>query len=109
MARITGSTLVTLFVALTYLNFINAKQQVNYFTLSSYDFEKHVMELHEKYTKSNETWLIFLYAPWCGHCKKLAPIWENFVDEIDHKKSTFFKVAKVDCQDSPSVCGRFDV
>ena len=96
-------------VTLIQLSLTEGKHDVNYFTLSTYDFEKHVVELHEKYTRQNETWLIFFYAPWCGHCKKLMPIWDQFVEEISHKKSTYFKVAKVDCQESPSVCGRFDI
>jgi len=50
-------------------------------------------------------WLVKFYAPWCGHCKKLAPTW----DELATKAGETFSVAKVDCTVHPAVCKKFDV
>eukprot|EP00013_Stygamoeba_regulata_P021053 CAMPEP_0177653488 /NCGR_PEP_ID=MMETSP0447-20121125/13764_1 /TAXON_ID=0 /ORGANISM="Stygamoeba regulata, Strain BSH-02190019" /LENGTH=236 /DNA_ID=CAMNT_0019156951 /DNA_START=56 /DNA_END=766 /DNA_ORIENTATION=- len=50
-------------------------------------------------------WLIKFYAPWCGHCKSLAPTWEELAGKTDGK----FKVGKVDCTQNQAVCSKFNV
>ncbi|KAK5884166.1 hypothetical protein CesoFtcFv8_020423 [Champsocephalus esox] len=53
----------------------------------------------------HETLLVTFYAPWCGHCKKLAPDFEKAATRL---KGTV-QLAKVDCTANLEVCGRFGV
>ena len=56
---------------------------------------------------SDKPWFIKFYAPWCGHCKRLAPTW----DELAEKHSHELNVAKVDCtaDDSKALCQEYNV
>ncbi|CAM9204325.1 unnamed protein product, partial [Chrysoparadoxa australica] len=50
-------------------------------------------------------WFVKFYAPWCGHCKKLAPTWHTLAAEL----TGVTNVATVDCTQANNICRRFDV
>ncbi|MES1909766.1 MAG: hypothetical protein MHM6MM_002460 [Cercozoa sp. M6MM] len=52
-------------------------------------------------------WFVKFYAPWCGHCKHLAPTWEEFAKEKSDELKV--NVAKVDCTSNRATCKRFNV
>jgi len=47
------------------------------------------------------------YAPWCGHCKHLAPEYEQAAQAFANSKETI--IAKVDCDKHKDLSGRFGV
>jgi protein disulfide-isomerase A1 len=59
----------------------------NVFKLVGKNFEKEVLE-------SNKDVLVKFYAPWCGHCKKLAPIYEELA--IKCKNINNLLIAEID-------------
>ncbi|KAA3475122.1 protein disulfide-isomerase like 2-1-like [Gossypium australe] len=51
--------------------------------------------------------LVEFYAPWCGHCKKLAPKYEKLGESLKKAKSVL--IGKVDCDEHKSVCSKYGV
>ncbi|XP_050206842.1 protein disulfide-isomerase like 2-2-like [Mercurialis annua] len=55
--------------------------------------------------KSKELWIVEFFAPWCGHCKKLAPEWKRASINLKGK----VKLGHVDCDADMSLKSRFKV
>ncbi|XP_066993824.1 thioredoxin domain-containing protein 5 homolog [Anabrus simplex] len=47
------------------------------------------------------------YAPWCGHCQKLAPTWDALAKSFEHDTSVI--ISKVDCTLHKTTCNNFDI
>ncbi|KAJ1552382.1 hypothetical protein HK405_011548, partial [Cladochytrium tenue] len=50
-------------------------------------------------------WLVMFHAPWCPHCKTLAPVWDELASAVHGRVD----VAKVDCDAEPATAKRFGV
>ncbi len=47
-----------------------------------------------------------VFAPWCGHCKALAPEYEEAATTLKEKN---IKIAKIDCTEEADLCQKHGV
>jgi protein disulfide-isomerase A1 len=66
-------------------------------TLTNSNFEETIAK--------NELVLVEFFAPWCGHCKRLAPEYEAAASELYGQ----VPLAKVDCTVEKELCEKYEV
>ncbi|RKP13222.1 thioredoxin-like protein [Piptocephalis cylindrospora] len=55
-------------------------------------------------------WLVKHFSPQCPHCKKMAPVWMQLVDELDGSgPARDWHFAEVNCLDEPDLCDDHDI
>lgn len=58
------------------------------------------------FIKNNDLVLAEFFAPWCGHCKSLAPEYEEAATTLKEKN---IALAKVDCTEEADLCQQYGV
>ncbi|EMS60416.1 Protein disulfide isomerase-like 2-3 [Triticum urartu] len=59
----------------------------------------------ELVVKSKDLWIVEFFAPWCGHCKKLAPEWKRAAKNLKGQ----VKLGHVDCDSDKSLMSKYKV
>jgi len=67
--------------------------------LNSGNFDERVFK------DTSKAWFVEFFAPWCGHCKRLAPIWEELAVAV----ADTINIARMDCTAHADKCRQQEV
>jgi len=70
--------------------------------LTDSNFDREVMD-------NTDPFIIEFYAPWCGHCQRLEPEWNEAATQVKEKTQGKVKIAKVDCTVNQGLAQRFGI
>jgi protein disulfide-isomerase A1 len=72
-----------------------------YASAADSDVSQLTKDTFDEFVKSNDLVLAEFFAPWCGHCKALAPEYEEAATSLKEKN---IKLAKIDCTEEADLC-----
>ncbi|KAJ2347762.1 protein disulfide-isomerase precursor [Coemansia sp. RSA 2618] len=73
---------------------------------SKSDVQVLTTENFKEWTAAQKLALVEFYAPWCGHCKALAPEYEKAATAL---KDENISLAKVDCTEEQALCEEMEI
>ncbi|CAK7903280.1 protein disulfide-isomerase Mpd1p [[Candida] anglica] len=99
-----------------FISYLFVFLQVVSFTVAGYANDPNVYELtpsnfDKVVRKTNYTTIVEFYAPWCGYCKQLEPIYKQLGKLVHQEGKYAVNVAAVDCDkdENKPLCSRYQV
>ncbi|XP_055348922.1 protein disulfide-isomerase TMX3-like isoform X2 [Paramacrobiotus metropolitanus] len=69
-------------------------------------------ELDDRFTeyRKDAKWLVMFYAPWCHHCQKAEPVWEQVAQTFNQQQAGLgLRVGKIDATKQTKSAGEFKI
>lgn len=92
---------LTLFVGLLFI----VQQTHSLYSPSDDVIQLTAADFSSKIIPSSDLWLVEFYAPWCGHCKNLAPEWAKAAKAL----KGIVKVAAIDMDKEQSIGSTYGI
>lgn len=87
----------------------HSKSSERLIDLTSETFDQLVVDPKTHKLVDDTPWLIMFYAPWCGHCKRMMPIIDEFAEKNGDGRR--LRVGRVNCDEgnNSNLCTSYDV